>query len=119
MAKKMDNEESVEEPKRSTLYDMSRKILLASIGAAVVAQDEIDGFVTRLAERGEIAEADARRLAREMMDRREKMIKDKQAEEKRNRPSVATKADIEALNNRIAELTKRLEEMKKEQESKS
>jgi len=108
-----ETEENNEQEKRSALYETSRKVLLAAVGAAVLAQEEIDGFVTRLTERGELAEKDARKLMREVMDRREKILKEKQAEAQRSHPSVATKADIEALNARIAELTKALEELKK------
>jgi hypothetical protein len=44
--------------------ELSRKVLLAGVGAAVLAQDEISDFVDRLVERGEIAEQDARNLSK-------------------------------------------------------
>ncbi len=47
---------------RSPLYEISRKILLAAIGAAVIAQDEVESFVNRLVEHGEIAEKEARQI---------------------------------------------------------
>lgn len=118
MVRKLDvdeeGQEAVDESKFG-IIDISRKILFAAIGAAVVAEEEITGFVTRLVERGEIAEQDARNLIKEVFERREKLVRDKIAEARRNRPvTVATKADVEALNARIAELSQKIEEIKKE-----
>lgn len=101
------------EEKHSPLYDASRKVLLAAIGAAVLAQDEMKSFIDRLAEQGEIAEKDARSLMREMLERREKIEKQRHAERAKASPNAATKADVEALNQRIADLTRQIEEMKK------
>jgi|GEM_PF-806124 len=101
--------------KRTIFYDLSRKILLAAIGAAAVASDEISGYVAKLAERGEIAENDARKLIREVLAQREKLEEEQKLEQA---PSQAApdKAQIDALNARIAELSKRIEELKKAQE---
>ena len=106
--------EEVEETKiRSGLYDFSRKVLLAAVGAAVIAQDEVDSFVTRLVEHGEIAEKDARNLVREVLDKREKILSEREADKKKGQTSIASKAEIEALNKRIDELKKQIEELKK------
>ena len=120
MAKRIDVEvEDVkEEPeekkeKLSGLLEMSRKMLMAAIGAAVIAEEEITTFVDRLVERGEIAEQDARGLISDVLDKREKMAREKLAEIRSKRPiTVATKADIEALNEKIADLSKKIEEIK-------
>jgi len=61
---------SEEKKSRGTLYDVTRTILLAAVGAASLAQDELTHFVDRLVERGEMAESDARKLVKEVMDRR-------------------------------------------------
>ena len=37
------------------LLDSARKVLMAAIGAVALAQDEIEAFINRLIERGEIA----------------------------------------------------------------
>ncbi len=115
MVKKETTEESSEREGRTTIFDLSRKMMLAGIGAAVLAQEEIERFANRMVERGEIAEKDARKLVKEILDRREKMERDRRAEETRSQPSVATKADIEALTAKIADLNKKLEELKKQQ----
>lgn len=92
------------------LFEMSRKILLAGIGVAVLAQEEIEAFVNRLVQEGELAEKDARALAKEMMERRKSMENKKKAEVRQ--PPAATQADIDALNARIVELNKKIEELK-------
>lgn len=98
---------------RSPLYEVSRKVLLAAVGAAVIAQDEIENFVERLVEHGEMAEKEARKLAQEVLERREKLERERRMERER-RVGGVTKADIEALNVKIAELNKKIEELKKE-----
>jgi polyhydroxyalkanoate synthesis regulator phasin len=97
-----------------SFYELSRKIMLAAVGAAAIAQEEADRFVTRLAERGEIAEKDAHGLMKEMMERREKLMRERHAEWQARRASYASKAEVEALTQKIAELSKKLDELKKE-----
>ncbi len=115
--------EAVEEKngkERNALLEASRKVLLASIGAIALAQDEIEDFVNRLIERGEIAEKDGRKLVRELRERRKKTTHDaeekmsKQVEEILDRLNVPTKADIQALSDKIAALTKKVDELKKD-----
>jgi polyhydroxyalkanoate synthesis regulator phasin len=103
------------------LFDLARKVLLASIGAMALAQDEVEDFVDRLVERGELAEKDGRKLVKEVMDRRKKETKKaedevgKRVQETLDRLNVPTKADIEALGDKIAALTKKVEDLKKSQ----
>jgi len=52
------------------MYEVSRKLLLAAIGAVSFAQDEVDDFIDRLVERGEIAEKEGRQLMKEVMEKR-------------------------------------------------
>jgi hypothetical protein len=42
------------------LLESARKVLMAAIGAVALAQDEIEAFINRLIERGEIAEKDGK-----------------------------------------------------------
>jgi poly(hydroxyalkanoate) granule-associated protein len=103
----------------SPLLDAARKVLLAGIGAVALAQDEIEDFVNKLVERGEIAEKDGKKLVREVMDRRKKDAEkaedevSKRVEEILDRMNVPTKADIEALGDKIASLSKKVEDLKK------
>jgi poly(hydroxyalkanoate) granule-associated protein len=106
---------------RNQLLEAARRVLLASIGAVALAQDEIEDFVDRLIERGEIAEKDGRKLVKEVMDRRRKDAEKaedemgKRVEEVLDRMNVPTKADIEALSDKISALTKKVEDLKKAQ----
>lgn len=110
----MTTEKDEKAKSRGPLYDATRMLMLAAVGAVSLAQDEMTGFVDRLVERGEMAEADARKLVREIMDRREKIEHDrKQQEQKTSGAAAATKADLDALTARIAELTRQIEELKK------
>ncbi len=106
--------ESTEKPKsRGPLYDATRMVLLAAVGAASLAQEELNGFIDRLVERGEMAEADARKLIREIGDRRQKLERERKSQEQKAAGSTAaTRADIEALTARIADLTRQIEELK-------
>jgi poly(hydroxyalkanoate) granule-associated protein len=103
------------------LLEAARKLLLASIGAIALAQEELEDFAAKLVERGEIAEKDGRKLVREIMDRRKKEAEkaedqvNKHVEEILNRMNVPFKADIEALGDKIAALSKKVDELKKAQ----
>jgi polyhydroxyalkanoate synthesis regulator phasin len=112
----VNEQDPVNEPvKRTVFHDLSHKVMLAAIGAAAIASDEISGFVSRLAERGEIAEDDARKLIREVLERREKLEEEQKLEQERQHAAIS-KREIDALNARIAELNKKIEELKKNQE---
>jgi polyhydroxyalkanoate synthesis regulator phasin len=109
----------VYQEEHSMVYETLRKLLLAGLGTVVVAQDEIEHFIEKMVEKGEIAEKDARKLIKEVVDRRKEGAKkaeaeiDKRVEEALNRMNIPTKADIEALSNKISTLTKKVEELKK------
>ena len=113
-------EEMFEESEHNPLLEAARKVLLAGIGAIALAQEEIEEFVGRLVERGEIAEKDGRKLIREVMDKRKKEAEKaedeltKRVETVMDRMSVPSKADIEALSKKITELTKKVDELKKQ-----
>lgn len=106
-----------EEP--NALFEAARKVLLAGIGAVALAQDEVEDFVDRLIERGEIAEKDGRKLVREVMDKRKKEASKaedevtKRVENVLDRMSVPSKADIETLSEKITQLSKKIDDLKK------
>lgn len=53
-----------------SMVAMVRKVLQAGVGAFALTKDEVEDFVSKLVERGEIAEQDGRRLVREVLARR-------------------------------------------------
>lgn len=54
----------------SSMVAMVRKVLQAGVGAFALTKDEVEDFVSKLVERGEIAEQDGRRLVRDVLARR-------------------------------------------------
>jgi polyhydroxyalkanoate synthesis regulator phasin len=102
----------------SPLFDAARRVVLAAIGAVALASDEIENFVNKLVERGEIAEKDARKLLKEVTERTEKQIKpaekevEKRVESLLDQLSIPTKADIDALSDKVAELSAKVEALK-------
>ena len=120
------NEEAVEETVNPMLA-AARKVLLAGIGAVALAQEEIEEFVNRLVERGEIAEKDGRKLVNDVMEKRKKQVEDnvdktvEKAEETvdsniervLHRMNVPTKKDIDDLSKKITTLTKKVDELNK------
>jgi poly(hydroxyalkanoate) granule-associated protein len=112
--------EAKDEEERSRLFEATRKVVLASVGAVGLAQDELENFVNRLVKRGEIAEKDARKLLKEATERRRKSARgmDKRMEKQLNKAldwmNIPSKQDIEELGDKISELTAKVEELKKE-----
>jgi polyhydroxyalkanoate synthesis regulator phasin len=102
-----------------TLFDAARNVLLAGIGAMALAQEQIEDFVNRLIERGQIAEKDGRKLIQEIKEKRkvgpEKIEEklNKHVERVLNRMNIASRSDIDALGQKIAELSKKLDETNK------
>jgi len=115
--KELDEIKEIEEQERNRLFEIVRKMTLASIGAVGLAQDELEDFVNRLVERGEIAEKDARKLMREVSEKRGKHTEhqvEKQFEKMLERMNVPTKSDITELGAKITTLTHKVDELRKE-----
>jgi polyhydroxyalkanoate synthesis regulator phasin len=72
-----------------------------------------------MVERGEVAEKDARKLLKEVSDKRKQAgaAVDKRMEETLAHMDMPSKADINALSAKIAALTQKVEELKKAQEA--
>ncbi len=131
MAEKIEvlEEEMTGENGNNTFLDAAHKILLAGIGAVVVTQEEIEKFVARLVERGEIAEKDGRKMLKDVMERRKKQAEevrseteekvDKRLDEMLVRLNVPTRDDIEALSKQIETLTRKVNSIQKAQKETS
>ena len=109
-----------EEKSQSQMRDMLRKVLLATIGAAAIAQEEIEALVNKLIERGEIAEKDGKSLIHEMMEKRKSKADKIEDEVSKNvadvlkKMNIPSKADVEVLNQKITGLSKKIDELKKQ-----
>jgi len=110
-------EEHTEESK--SLTEMARKVMLATVGAVALAQEEAEAFIKKLIERGEIAEKDGRKMMDDLKDKRKK--KTKAAEDELEgrvtqileRTGVPTKSDIDELSEKIYALTQKIDELNK------
>jgi len=116
-------EEILMENGHNPMLDMARKVLLAGIGAMALTQEEVEKFVEKLVDRGEIAEKDGRKLIKDLLEKRRtktaEVRKDTEGELERRmedvlaRMNIASKSDIEALNRKITALSKKLDELNK------
>ncbi len=118
--------DTAESVHKSPFVDVAHKVLLAGVGAAALAQDEIEDFVNRLVERGEIAEADGKKMLKDITKKRKKVVDasaettkkvssdlEKRIEEAMSKMNIPTKDEIEALGAKITALTKKVDELKK------
>ncbi len=118
--KTIEIQEEIIEKEGNPMLAAARKVLLAGIGVVALAQEEVEEFVNRLIERGEIAEKDGRKLVTDVMERRKKQVEEAEEElenrieEILNRMNVPSKADIDALSRKITTLTKKVDELKKQ-----
>jgi len=126
--------DTAEAVQKSSLMEAVHKVLLAGIGAAALAQEEIEDFVNRLIERGEIAEADGRKMMKDVLEKRKQMVKkapampsvqpkkissdiEKRIEDVMAKLNIPTKDEIDALSAKITALTKKVDELKKAEKS--
>lgn len=116
-------EEEQVDSEPNTLLEAVRRVLMASVGVVVLAQEEIEEFVNKLIERGEIAERDGRKLINDVVENRKSKAQetkqttqeefDKRLESILDRLNIPTRSDIEMLNEKVTELTEKVEALKK------
>src|SRR5512139_207371 len=115
-------EEVVESPKEESQHQMSemlRRLFLAAVGAVAIAQEELEVLVNKLVERGEIAEKDGKKLINEMMEKRKGKTANvsdeigKSVENVLNKMNIPSKADVDMLSQKIAALSKKIDDLKK------
>ncbi len=122
MAEKIEFTDTAEE-NVNTLVENGRKIMLAGLGAATIAQEELFGLLSNLVERGSAAEAKTRNLVNKQVETRQKDAKKaaKQAEkqvEKRfenllHCMNIPSKNDIDKLNRKVTTLNKKVSDLSK------
>ena len=99
-----------------------RRVLMAGVGAVALTQEQMEEFVGKLVERGEIADGDARKLISDVVDRRKRMLQDstKRAEEELDkriegllvRMNIPSKGEIDALSDKIADLSRKVDQLR-------
>jgi poly(hydroxyalkanoate) granule-associated protein len=129
MAEKIEvmEEELIGENGSNAMLDMAHKVLLAGIGVIALTQEEVEKFVAKLVERGEIAEKDGRKMLKDVMERRRKQAEevrseteekvDKRLDEMLTRLNVPTRDDIDTLSKQIASLTRKVDSLQKVQKN--
>jgi polyhydroxyalkanoate synthesis regulator phasin len=116
MARKQEERVPEEERRVSPLLAPLRKVLLASIGAVALAQDEAEDLINRLVERGEIAREEGRKLVDDMMAKRQERVQaqfDGRIDAALGRMNVPSKADLKAVENKLDELNQKLDKLAK------
>lgn len=120
MTDQIDAPEQVAESANTLLAGL-RRVLMAGIGAMALSQEQIEDFVGKLVERGEIADSDARRLLSDVVERRVKLVQDstKRAEEEFDkrieslltRMNIPSKTELDTLSQKIGELSRKVDEL--------
>jgi len=102
----------------SSLFSLARKVMVATIGAVALAQEEAEAFIQKLVERGEIAEQGGRKLINDLKEKRKAKAQeaedelDQRVAEVLDRMNVPTKSDIDDLSEKITVLTEKIDELK-------
>ena len=121
MTDQMEMSETVSDSSNALLSGL-RRVLMAGVGAVALTQEQIEEFVGRLVERGEIADGDARKLVSDVIERRKRTVHDstKRAEEEFDkriegllaRMNIPSKSEIDALSDKIADLSRKVDELR-------
>ena len=98
-----------------------QRVLLAGVGVIVLAQEEIEEFVRRLVDRGDIAEDEGRMLVEDVIDQRNRRLQDiregvegtvgRSTEEIYKRLNIPTRSEIVSLSAQIDILSKKVDEL--------
>lgn len=107
------------------LFEGVRRLMLASVGAVALTFDEMETFVNKLVDRGEIAQKDGETLLQELRTRASQGrpqvgLQMEKAEERfeggveqvLNRLNIPSKREIDELSSKIAQLAARVEELR-------
>ena len=116
MARKKEETTTEEEKKVSPVLAPLRRVVLASMGAVAIAQDEAEDLINKLVERGEIAREEGRKLMQDMMAKRRERVEaqfDARVDTALGRMNVPTKADLKAVEKKLDELNKKLDKLVK------
>jgi polyhydroxyalkanoate synthesis regulator phasin len=98
---------------------MLQKVLFAGIGAAALTRDEVEVFVNRMVQRGDIAPDDAEAVVEDVMATSKKQTArldaevDKRVKLALKQSDVPSVDDIEDLNAKIAALQRKVDELSK------
>lgn len=106
--------DAVADAEQTKVQEALHRVALATVGTIALVQDEVEHFINKAIERGQIAEKDARKQMQDVSEKRKGAEKgvDKRFEELVARLNIPTKNDINTLNEKIADLTKKVDSLK-------
>jgi poly(hydroxyalkanoate) granule-associated protein len=120
MPDQIETTEDFSESSNSLLSGL-RRVLMAGIGVVALTQEQIEDFVGKLVERGEIADGDARKLIADVVERRKQVMQegtrkaeeefDKRIEGLLSRMNIPSKAEIDSLSDKISDLSRKVDEL--------
>ncbi|MGE3181509.1 MAG: phasin family protein [Phycisphaerae bacterium] len=96
------------------MFDMLRKAMMAGVGMAVMTKERVEEMAREMASASEMSSEKGEEFVAEAMRQAEKARNDFEArvakvvQSNLDRTGVATKADIEAVMNRLARLESKL-----------
>src|SRR5262249_33122476 len=108
----------------STLVEGLRKLVLASLGAVAMTRDEVEAFVNKLVEGGQLGQKGGEKVVNELrLGARESGTQvqkvgvrvEQGIEDFLNRLNIPSKRDIDDLSAKIAQLSARVDELRKQQ----
>ena len=107
-----------------SLLESVRRVLMAGVGAVTLAQEEVEEFVSKLIDRGELADKDGRKLVSDFVEGRRETVREKakwaegefdqRIEGLLNRLNIPSKLDIDRLSKKIDALNRKINKLKKE-----
>ncbi len=116
-------EKATEVNGKNPVTKVVRNVLLAAIGTVALGKEEIEAIVSRLVERGEIAEKDGREMITDLFERRPKELPkpeikvegvlDGRVEGILSRMNVPSRSDVEELGKKIADLSRKVDDLSK------
>jgi polyhydroxyalkanoate synthesis regulator phasin len=114
VAEQVEQAKEVVTEEQNKVQEALHRVMLAAVGTVGLVQDEVEHFVNKAVERGQMAEKEARKTVQEVSEKRKGTEKevDKRFEEMLTKLNIPTKNDISALNEKIADLAKKVESLK-------
>lgn len=114
-------EESSPDESPHSVADGLRRILMAGLGSIKLGQSEVESFVNRLVDKGQLRETDARGIVSDFLAKSKKQAEDtskwveseveRRMEQLLNQLNVPTKSDIDLLMQKVADLSEKLDQL--------
>lgn len=119
MAGKQEEIKRTVEEKASPLLASLRKVVLASVGAVAIAQDEAEDLVNKLVERGEIARQEGRKLVEDLTATRREKVEgtfatfEAKLDAALRKMNVSAKDDLKRVDKKLDEISGKLDKLLK------